>query len=76
MAKIDEVKEFITTLRVYLGFLLAVMLSVGAGVAKLYLSKKVGLLFYLGVVIVFLTMFGFILVNKRLHKEMKSLKEL
>ena len=76
MAKLDEVKEFITTLRVYLGFLLAVMLSIGAGIAKLYLSKKIGLLFYLGVFIIFLAMFGFIVINKELHKKIKSLKDL
>lgn len=76
MAKIDEVKEFITTLRVYLGFILAIMLSMGAGIAKLYLSGKNGLMFYLGIFIIFIAMLGFIIINKKLHKEIKSLKDL
>jgi len=75
MAKIDEIKELINTLRVYLGFLLAIILSLGAGIAKLYISKSVGLLFYLGVLIIFIVMIGFI-INNRLHKEIKKLKDL
>ena len=75
MAKIDEIKELINTLRVYLGFLLAIILSLGAGIAKLYISKNVGLLFYLGVLIIFIVMIGFI-INNRLHKEIKKLKDL
>ena len=76
MAKIDEVKEYITTLRVYLGFLLAIILSVGAGVARLYLAHNIGLLFYLGILIIVVTMIGFAIVNKKLHKEIKRLKDL
>jgi len=76
MAKIDEAKEYITTLRVYLGFLLAIILSVGAGLTKLYISKKTNLLFYLGVFIIFVAMLGFLKINKSLHKEIKKLKDL
>ena len=39
MARLDEVKEYITTLRVYLSFLLAIILSVGTGLTKLYILK-------------------------------------
>ena len=76
MAKIDETKEYITTLRVYLGFLLAIILSVGTGLTKFYISENTGLLFYLGVSIIFISMFGFIKINKNLHKEIKKLKDL
>ena len=76
MSKIDEKKEFITTLRVYLGFILAVILSFGTGLTKLYISENTGLLFYLGLFVIFLAMFGFLKINKTLHKEIKSLKDL
>ena len=76
MSKIDEKKEFITTLRVYLGFILAIILSFGTGLTKLYISENTGLLFYLGLFVIFLAMFGFLKINKTLHKEIKSLKDL
>ena len=76
MSKLDEKKEFITTLRVYLGFLLAIILSFGAGLTKLYISENTGLLFYLGLGVIFLSMFGFLMVNKTLHREIKHLKDL
>ena len=76
MSKIDEKKEFITTLRVYLGFILAIILSFGTGLTKLYISENTGLLFYLGLFVIFLSMFGFLKINKTLHKEIKSLKDL
>ena len=76
MAKLDEVKEYITTLRVYLSFLLAIILSIGTGLTKLYISESTGLLFYLGVLIIFISMLGFIRINKILHKEIKRLKDL
>jgi len=76
MAKLDEMKEYITTLRVYLSFLLAIILSIGAGLTKLYISENTSLLFYLGVLIIFTAMLGFLKINKSLHKEIKKLKDL
>ena len=76
MSKLDEKKEFITTLRVYLGFILAIILSFGAGLTKLYISENTGLLFYLGLFVIFLSLLGFLKINKTLHKEIKSLKDL
>ena len=69
-------KKFITTLRVYLGFILAIILSFGAGLTKLYISENTGLLFYLGLFVIFLSLLGFLKINKTLHKEIKSLKDL
>ena len=76
MSKLDEKKEFITTLRIYLGFILAVTLSIGAGLTKLYIAKSTGVLFYLGIAIIFFSMFAFLKINKTLHKEIKKLKDL
>lgn len=76
MSKIDEKKEFITTLRVYLGFILAIILSFGTGLTKLYISDNTGVLFYLGLFVISLSMVGFLKINKTLHKEIKKLKDL
>ena len=76
ISKVDEKKEYITTLRVYLGFILAVILSVGAGLTKLYIAKNTEVLFYLGVFVIFLSMLAFVKINKTLHVEIKKLKDL
>jgi len=76
MSKLDEKKEYITTLRVYLGFILAVILSVGAGLTKLYIAQNTDILFYLGVFVIFLSMLAFIKINKTLHTEIRKLKDL
>ena len=36
MGRIDEQKELIGALKVYLGFVLAILLSTGTGVSRLY----------------------------------------
>lgn len=38
MGKMDEVKEHIGALKTYLSIVVAMMLAIGAGVAKLYLD--------------------------------------
>ena len=76
MAKLDQIKEYITTLRVYLSFLLAIILSIGAGLTKLYIAENTALLFYLGVFVIFVAMLGFLKINRSLHKEIKKLKDL
>ncbi|MEA1893131.1 MAG: hypothetical protein U9N33_10545 [Campylobacterota bacterium] len=76
MSKLDEKKEYITTLRVYLGFILAVILSFGAGLTKLYISNEHSILFFLGILVICLAMLGFLKINKTLHKEIKKLKDL
>jgi hypothetical protein len=62
MAKIDEIKEHINTLRNYLNILTAIILAVGAGVAKLYINDEIGLLFWIGIIfsLIFILIFALI----------------
>ena len=53
MGKIDEKKEYIGLLKSYLGIVVAFILSVGAGISKLYVSQNINLLFWLGVLLLF-----------------------
>ncbi|MEO1954473.1 MAG: hypothetical protein ABGW74_07195 [Campylobacterales bacterium] len=76
MSKLDEKKEYITTLRVYLGFILAIVLSLGTGVSKLYLASEINILFYIGIALIFLSIVFFIRINKTLHKEIRKLRGL
>jgi membrane protein YdbS with pleckstrin-like domain len=76
MSKIDEKKEYITTLRVYLGFILAIVLSIGTGLTKVYLSNSIGLIFYLGVFLILISILVFVKINKKLHTEIKGLRNL
>ncbi|WP_188109986.1 hypothetical protein [Sulfurimonas hydrogeniphila] len=45
MAKIDEIKEHIGALKSYLNILVAIILTLGAGVSRLYVSNNITILF-------------------------------
>ena len=76
MAKIDEVKEEIGAIKTYLGFVVAFIITMGAGVSKLFLDNSSELLFILGVIsiLVFATIFAFL--AKIMHNKIKSLKDI
>jgi len=76
MGRLDEQKEYIGALKVYLGFMLAVILAVGGGTSRLYLAQDVGLLFYLGVLTLLTTFLVFAIVAKHMHKKISELKDL
>jgi ABC-type siderophore export system fused ATPase/permease subunit len=76
MAKIDEIKEHITTLRAYLNIVVAIILALGAGISKLYLSHSTGTLFWLGSVFIIVLIVLFIFISKNIHKNIKKLKDL
>ena len=75
-AKIDEVKEFINTLRVYLSIITAIILAMGTGVSKIYLSNNIGLLFWIGIFFVVLLISIFAIISKTIHTNIKKLKDL
>ena len=76
MGKIDKEKEYIGVLKTYLGFLLAIILSDIAGLAKLYLSNEINILFWMGSIIFFASAFIFIFIAKKIHQKVESLEEL
>ncbi len=76
MAKIDELKEHIATLRGYLNIVVAIILAIGAGVSKLYLSSNIGLLFWIGIVLILLLLVIFVSIAKAVHNNIKRLKDL
>jgi len=76
MSKLDEQKEYIGILKVYLGFILAIIISVGTGISKLYLAKNTGILFLTGCIVIVVAILIFILIAKLIHKHIKKLKDL
>jgi len=76
MAKIDEIREFIVTLRTYLTIITAIILAVGAGVSKLYLSENTTLLFWIGIIFILFFVIVFAMISRAIHKETRKLKDL
>ncbi len=76
MSKIDEKKEYIGLLKTYLGIIVAFILAVGAGISKLYIASHINILFWIGLSLIFLSSFLFILIAKKAHKEVESLRDI
>lgn len=76
MGSIDEQKELIGALKVYLGFVLAIILAVGFGTISLFKNNDIGLLFYLGVGLLFILFGVFYAVAQKMHKIITKLKDL
>ena len=76
MAKIDEIKEHIGALKSYLNIVVAIMLALGAGVSKLYLSMNEGVLFWAAIGLILLLFVLFIVISKSIHNNIKKLKDL
>lgn len=51
MGKIDKAKEYINMLKVYMGIVIALLISDVSGTAKLFNAGKVGVTFWLGIVL-------------------------
>ena len=62
--------------KIYLGFIVAFIITIGAGTAKVFLDNSSELLLVLGVmsILVFAAIFSFL--AKVMHNKIKSLKEI
>jgi hypothetical protein len=76
MAKIDELKEEIGAIKTYLGFIVAFIITIGAGVSKLFLDNSSELLLVLGVlgILIFAIIFAFL--ARVMHNKIKFLKDI
>ncbi len=76
MAKIDKAKEYIGILKVYMGLLVALLISDIAGTAKLFNAGFVGVTFWLGIISVVVISIIFLKIAKYTHKKIEELEEL
>ncbi len=73
MSRIDELKEEIGAIKSYLGFVVAFIITIGAGIIKLYLDEELGLMLLLGLAGIFILVFIFSLLAQVMHKKIKLL---
>ena len=76
MAKIDEIKEYIGALKVYLALITALLISDIGGTVKLFLNDVTGFIFWMGVVTIIVLSIIFASIAKHMHKKIKELKDL
>jgi len=76
MAKIDEIKEHIGALKSYLNILVAIVLTLGAGVSRLFIANNITVLFWIGIILIMVFLVLFILISRSIHLNIKRLKDL
>ncbi|KIM03464.1 MAG: hypothetical protein KN64_12140 [Sulfurovum sp. AS07-7] len=76
MAKLDELKEILTTMRLWLSLLFGSIFLVGSGVVNRIDKNQVDVLFWIGLGLIFL--FGLIIIflSVKISKITKQIKEL
>ncbi len=76
MGKIDKIKEDVGAFKTYQGFIVALVIAIGAGVAKLYLENNISYLFFIGIAFIIACSIAFALIAERMHKKINELEEL
>ena len=76
MAKIDEVKELLNSLRAMFGIIVAVILTITAGLIKMYYNNQIDILFYIGAFFDILLVLGLVFIAKIVIKNIQKIKDL
>jgi len=76
MAKIDEAKEYIGALKVYLALITALLMGDISGTVKLFQSETVDFIFWIGTVTIIVLAIVFMMLAKHMHKKIKELRNL
>ncbi len=76
MSKIDKQKEYINMLKVYMGILIALLISDISGTVKMFQQNDVNTIFWFGVASIVLLSIAFIRLAKYAHKKIDELEEL
>ena len=76
MAKIDEIKEYIGALKVYLALITALLMGDISGTVKLFQTGSTDFIFWLGVITIVVLSVVFIFLSKHMHKKISELKDL
>ncbi len=76
MADLDRAKDFINNIRLYMSMCLALIISIGSGVSKLYIAENFNYIFFIGNILLILLLLIFIFLAKKLHKETDNLKDI
>ncbi|MDZ7289247.1 MAG: hypothetical protein ONB44_20055 [candidate division KSB1 bacterium] len=76
MAEIDEIKERISYLKNFLTIIVGVLVVTIGGVMNLYLSDKIGMVFWLGIIVVVSLVLASVRLMMLIEKLLKRLGEL
>jgi len=76
MGKIDKAKEYINMLKVYMGIVIALLISDVSGTAKLFNAGNVGVTFWLGIVSVVVLAYLFMRLAKYTHRKIDELEDI
>jgi len=76
MAKIDRAKDFINNIRLYMTMCLALIISIGSGISKMYIANNFSYIFFLGNVLLIFLLLIFIFLAKKLHQKTDELKDI
>jgi hypothetical protein len=76
MAKIDEVKEHIGALKVYLALITALLMGDISGTIRLFQNGVADFTFWIGTITIVILAIIFMVLAKHMHKKINDLKDL
>jgi membrane protein YdbS with pleckstrin-like domain len=76
MAELDEVKDTINNIRLYMTMCLALIISIGSGITNMYMNDTLSYLFFLGNILLLLLLIVFIFLVRALHIKTDKLKDI
>ncbi len=76
MANIDEIKEILNTLRVWLSLTIGMIAVIGGGLIRRYDAKKEDWIFYSGSFLLLLLLMAFFLIIRQISIKTKEIKDL
>jgi len=76
MAKIDEIKEILNTLRVAMSIAFGVLVIVIGSIVKRYDVNNIDNVFWIGIGFTFLLLFSIVLIIKKISDKTKEIKDL
>ena len=76
MAKIDEIKEYLTTLRVFFTVTIAIMVAIGGGLISSYRQEIYDTVFWIGVISELVLMVSVVFTIRKIKQKTREIKDL
>lgn len=76
MSKLDSKKELLNTLRASFGIIVAIILTMSAGLINLYYKDNIDVLFYIGSLFVIILVLTLPIIVKYIVKNIKDIEDL
>ncbi|SFV70638.1 hypothetical protein MNB_SM-5-181 [hydrothermal vent metagenome] len=76
MARIDEIKEYLTTLRVFFTVTMAIMVAIGGGLISSYRQGIYDTVFWMGVLSELVLMITVVFTIKKIKQKTREIRDL